>query len=311
MDALIIGAAGFVGGYLIHQLKLSGLSVAATKMPNETMNDNDINIYNLNILDKNAITDLLEQTRPQYIFLLAAQSSVALSWENPQLTIDVNIKGSVNVLEAVRQLSYSPRVLLIGSGEEYGHVSQASIPIAEDTPQRPGNIYAATKACQNMIGKLYADGYNMPVMMVRAFNHFGPKQSPMFVVADFCRQVAEIEKGIREPVIHVGNLSVRRDFTDVRDVVRAYSLLIQKGSRGETYNVGSGNAIEIKEILNKILALSNCPITIYQDDKKFRPSDVPIIEADITKLQECTGWTAEIPLEQTLSDTLNYWRSIV
>jgi GDP-4-dehydro-6-deoxy-D-mannose reductase len=311
MKALIIGAAGFVGNYLISQLIQSGWNVIATKMHNETIDYNGIDIYDLDILDKEAVLTLLEKTSPDYIFHLAAQSSVALSWKNPQLTIDVNIKGSVNVLESIRLLPYNPRVLLIGSGEEYGTIKQSEIPIKEDTSLRPGNIYAATKTCQNMIGKIYADSYDLQIMMVRAFNHIGPKQSPMFVVSDFCKQVAEIEKGIREPIIHVGNLSVKRDFTDVRDVVRAYHLLIQKGEKGESYNVGSGKAIEIDIILQKILSLSTYKISVLTDDLKVRPSDTPIVEASITKLQNCTGWYASIPLDQTLSDTLEFWRSIV
>ncbi len=309
MKALIIGGAGFVGNYLIDHLYKCGWSVIATKMPNQIIDYMGIDICNLNILNKDNIINLLEETRPQYIFHLAAQSSVALSWENPHLTIDVNIQGSVNVLESLRHLSYKPRILLIGSGEEYGSINMSEIPLVESTPQRPSNIYAATKCFQNMIGKIYTDSYNLEIMMVRAFNHIGPMQSPSFVVSDFCKQVSEIEKGMKEPTIKVGNLNVKRDFTDVRDVVRAYFLLIQNGKKGESYNVGSGKAIEINTILQRILSLSTCTISIYKDEKKIRPSDTPIIEANITKLQECTGWSASIPLDQTISDTLNYWRN--
>ena len=175
---------------------------------------------------------------------------------------------------------------------------------------RPGNIYAATKACQNMIGKIYADGYDLDIMMVRAFNHIGPNQAPMFVVADFCKQVAEIERGEKEPIIYTGNLSAKRDFTDVRDVVRAYGLLIQKGKKGETYNIGSGHAIAIQEILDNILEFSKTKIKSEVDSSKIRPVDVPIIEADTTKIRACTGWNPEISLDTTLLETLEYWRSI-
>lgn len=159
-----------------------------------------------------------------------------------------------------------------------------------------------------MIGRIYAQAYDMNVMMVRAFNHIGPNQAPMFVVADFCRQVARIEKGLGEPVIYVGNLSAKRDFTDVRDVVRAYALLARLGKRGETYNVGSGHAVSIQEILDKILKLSDMEIRVSVDPEKLRPVDVPIIEADINKIYNCTGWQPVISLEQTLEETLNYWR---
>ena len=173
---------------------------------------------------------------------------------------------------------------------------------------RPGNIYAATKACQNMIGSIYAKAYDMDLMMVRAFNHIGPGQAPLFVVSDFCKQVAEIEKGIREPVIMVGNLAAKRDFTDVRDVVKAYVKLIKQGSSGETYNVGSGSAQEIRQILEKVIAMSDVDIKVETDPNKIRPVDVPIIEADITKLNTLTGWKPEISVEQTICETLDYWR---
>ena len=309
MKALIIGGAGFVGNYLIEHCKRDWQwSVHVTKMPNETIANPDVSIHDLDILEKKEITALLRTVRPDYIFHLAAQSSVAVSWKNPALTIDVNVKGSINVLDAIRELDYSPRILLIGSGEEYGHILPGETPISERNTPRPGNIYAATKACQNMIGAIYAKAYQMQIMMVRAFNHIGPNQSPLFVVADFCRQVAEIEAEMRPPVIHVGNLAAKRDFTDVRDVVRAYALLIQKGQPGETYNVGSSHAVSIEEVLTQILSLSARQIQVSVDPDRLRPVDIPIIEADITKLREVTNWTPAIPLQQTLEETLNYWR---
>lgn len=311
--ALIIGAGGFVGNYLIDHLQQDcKWSIVATKLKHETINRTDIKIYDLNILEKDSIIDLLTSEKPDYIFHLAAQSSVAVSWKNPSLTIDINIKGSVNVLDAIREIQdYQPRILLIGSGEEYGHILPEETPIKETNTLRPGNIYAATKACQNMIGKIYADGYGMDIMMVRAFNHIGPNQSPQFVVADFCKQVAEIEKGLTPPIIYVGNLSAKRDFTDVRDVVKAYSLIIEKGVRGKTYNVGSGKAISIAEILNKILSLSNTKIEVKTDENKLRPVDVPVIEADISEITNNLGWKPEVALTTTLIQTLNYWRESI
>lgn len=309
---LIIGGAGFVGHYLMDYLKKNvNFIVSVTKMANEIIKRSDVNIYNLNILEKDAILELLYKVTPDYIFHLAAQSSVGVSWSQPQLTIDINIKGSINLLEAIRVWGEKPRILMIGSGEEYGPISCNEIPIQEERVLHPGNIYAATKACQNMLGKIYADAYKMDVIMVRAFNHIGPNQSPTFVVADFCKQVAEIEKGLREPIIKVGNLTVSRDFTDVRDVVVAYVLLVENGVRGETYNVGSGKAICIQQILEKILNQSLTKISIEIDEKRLRPVDVPIIEADITKLIKVTGWKRCYTLTDTLKETLNYWRKIV
>lgn len=311
MKSLIIGGAGFVGAYLIQHLRDDlKHDVVVTKMPHEKITESDIKVLNLNILEKESISSLLEQEKPDYIFHLAAQSSVALSWKNPGLTVDVNIKGSVNVLDAVRDMDKRPRVLLIGSGEEYGRILPNETPIQEDNHLRPGNIYAATKACQNMIGKIYADAYHLDIMMVRAFNHTGPNQAPLFVVADFCKQVADIEAGLQEPVLRVGNLSAQRDFTDVRDVVRAYGLLIAKGQKGQTYNVGSGHAVSIDSILQMIVSMAKCKIKVETDPAKLRPIDVPIIEADTSKLQESTGWKPEISLSQTIQETLEYYRNL-
>ncbi len=238
MKSLIIGGAGFVGAYLVRHLKNDlGQDVVVTKMPREQIkvdgvDMNSIQVCDLDILQKESIVALFREIRPDYIYHLAAQSSVSVSWKNPALTVDVNVKGGVNILEALRELEDKPRVLFIGSGEEYGHILPGETPIKEGNVPRPGNIYAATKVCQNMLAKIYADAYGLDVMMVRAFNHIGPNQLPLFVVADFCKQVAEIEAGNREPIMKVGNLSAKRDFTDVRDVVRAYALLMKSGCAG-------------------------------------------------------------------------------
>jgi GDP-4-dehydro-6-deoxy-D-mannose reductase len=311
-NILIIGGAGFVGNYLIdHIQKNCTWSINVTKIPIEKIKYKGINIYDLNILNKDNISLLLKQVNPDYIFHLAAQSSVALSWKKPLLTVDVNIKGSINILDSIRDLDYKPRILFIGSGEEYGHIKPEESPINEKNMVRPGNIYAATKVSQNIIGKIYSDAYDMDIISVRAFNHIGPNQAPLFVVADFCKQVAEIEIGLKAPVIKVGNLSAKRDFTDVRDVVRAYVMLIEHGKKGETYNIGSGHAVEINEILNEILKMSKIEIEKEIDENKIRPVDIPIIEADIKKLQETIKWKPEIPLRTTLKETLEYWRNKV
>lgn len=307
--ALIIGAGGFVGDYLIRCLADNGVGkIHATKLSNQEYGNKDAVIHDLDIMDMENIVSVLYETRPTHIFHLAAQSSVGLAWKKPGLTIDINIKGSVNVLDAVRELYYNPRILMIGSGEEYGHIRPEEVPIQEENHIRPGNIYAATKACQNMIGGIYAKAYDMDLLQVRAFNHIGPGQASLFVVSDFCKQTAEIEKGLREPVIKVGNLMARRDFTDVRDVVRAYYLLAEKGKSGETYNVGCGKAVYINDILTMILSKSHRDIAVEVDQSKIRPVDVPIIEADITKIRQAVGWTPQIPLEQTIEETLDYWR---
>ncbi|MEG2435037.1 MAG: GDP-mannose 4,6-dehydratase [Ruthenibacterium sp.] len=307
--ALILGAAGFVGSYLADHLNESGeWSVCVTKMPHETLSIQNVAEYDLDILQPAQIVTLLENIRPDVIFHLAAQSSVALSWKNPALTVDVNIKGTLHMLDAVRTVGLTPRLLLIGSGEEYGAVHPDEIPVREDTLPRPANLYAVTKNTQNQIGRLYAAAYGMDILSTRSFNHIGPNQTPTFVVADFCKQVAEMEAHQREAVIRVGNLSAKRDFTDVRDVVRAYEMLAKYGKMGETYNVGRGISTAIEEILHEILALSCVKIAVEVDAAKLRPVDVPEIRADVTKIKTATGWQAEIPLHQTLCETLDYWR---
>ena len=314
MRALIIGGSGFVGAYLIRHLKELGQEVAVTKMPGERLERSDsdgIQVLDLDILDEQAVWQALASVQPDTVYHLAAQSSVAVSWERPKLTADVNIRGCISVLEAVRAQKKQIRVLLIGSGEEYGKILPQELPVCEDHPVRPDSIYAVTKACQNMIGAVYARAYGMQVVMVRAFNHIGPGQSPVFVVSDFCRQTAQIEAGSKEAVIRAGNLEARRDFTDVRDVVRAYALLAERGKAGETYNVGSGHAVRIGDILKMIVQQSKLPVRVESDPKKFRPLDVPVVEADIGRLQKDTGWEAAISLQQTLRETLDAWRRAV
>ncbi len=298
-----------MGGYLIdHILSDKKWDVTVTKLPHEAIKKENVTVLDLNILEMKDISSLLDRVKPDYIFYLAAQSSVALSWKNPQMTADINIRGSINFLEALRDYSGKARTLLIGSGEEYGHIRPEETPVGEENTLRPGNVYAATKAAQGMLGKIYADAYGLELVMVRAFNHIGPKQSPLFVVSDFCRQAAMIEAGQMEPVIRVGNLGAKRDFTDVRDVVKAYTLLAEKGRKGEIYNVGSGRAVEINEILNRILSMAKAEIQVEVEKERLRPVDVPVIEADIAKLVKETGWQVSIPLERTILETLGYWR---
>lgn len=308
MKAIVIGAAGFVGPYLVEAIRQKMFcDVVITKLEHENISISGVKTIHLNILDEKEIDEVLNNEHPDFIFHLAAQSSVALSWKNPALTVDINVIGSLNLMNSIRNLDYSPRVLMVGSGEEYGRVKK--VPITEKTALFPGNVYAVTKATQNMMASIYARAYGLQLVMTRSFNHIGPKQVPQFVVADFCSQVVKIEKGLQESIIRVGNLSAKRDFTDVRDVVEAYTKLIQYGRPGETYNVGSGHAIAIEDILKVILSQSKAEIKIEVDPNKLRPVDVPVIEADISKIFNDTGWQPQIPLEKTISDTLQYWRS--
>lgn len=308
MKALIIGGAGFVGGYLIKELAGSGWDVHATCLENEKISEK-CSVHTLNILERDAVKLLLDEIAPDVVYHLAAQSSVSVSWKKPQITAEINVIGTINVLEAVRDFQKKNiRLILIGSGEEYGFIRDGACPLSEEEKLNPGNIYAATKACQGMLGEIYARAYKMDIIMVRAFNHSGPRQAPMFVISDFCRQIAVIEKGESPAEMMVGNLSAKRDFTDVRDVVRAYRLLAEKGVSGRVYNVGRGKAVEIQFILDTALGFSKLPIKVRKDPARMRASDIPLIEPDVSRIAEDTGWKAEISMEQTIEDTLNYWR---
>ena len=307
MKSLIIGAAGFVGEYLINELLSFNDEVYATKLANENIKaSSNVKIYDLDILNENNIKEVLEEIKPDCIYHLAAQSSVALSWKKPKLTAEINIIGSINLLEAVRMYLPNTKVLLVGSSEEYGKIDYSKR-VDENIKSNPQNIYAITKMTVEQIGKIYANAYNLNIYMTRAFNHIGPNQSRQFVVADFCNQVVDIEKGIQEPVIRVGNLKSKRDFTDVRDIVKAYRIIMEKGQNGEVYNVGSGNSMSIEEILNMILNNSKKEIKVEIDSARFRPIDVEKIEADITKINSL-GWNRTYKLEDTIKDILNSLR---
>jgi GDP-4-dehydro-6-deoxy-D-mannose reductase len=313
MRILITGAAGFVGKYCIEHFKnVLKWEVFATKLENETISEvADVKTFDMNLLNQNSIANALIGSKPDYILHLAAQSSVGVSWKNPQITADINIKGTVNLLDSVRKLLINPKIILVGSSEEYGYLPEGVSVVSEKTPLNPGNFYAISKTAQNMTGALYARAYGMNICMTRAFNHIGAGQSEIFVASDFAKQVAMIECGLQKNVIKVGNIEAKRDFSDVRDVVTAYEKIFLKGKTGETYNIGSGKATSIKSLLETLISFSDKDIKISVDPKKLRPLDVPEVRADISKIQQHTDWTPEHNLEDTLLDVLNYWRNTV
>ena len=307
MKSLVLGAAGFVGGYLIEELKKSGkYDVTATKLSFEKLNIDGVKVIDVDICDIGQIKQVIRELQPDVIFHLAAQSSVKKSWEKPQLTVEINVLGAVNLFEAVRAERPAAKVIVIGSSEEYGDIDY-SVPVKETVAPNPKNIYALTKRTQEELARIYCQAYGLDIVMTRSFNHIGPKQLPQFVVADFCSQVAKIEKGLQSPEIRVGNLAARRDFTDVRDVVKAYMLLAEKGIKGEIYNVGSGVSVEISKILKYIISLSNKRISVKIDEAKMRPIDIPDIKADVRKLFSL-GWTKNYDIKQTIKETLDYFR---
>lgn len=309
--AFVTGINGFAGTHLNNLLVGKGYEVYGTVKP--TGEDvSDPNLFSVDIQDFQSLKNAIEQASPDYIFHLAALASPAESFKNPSETITNNISGQLNILEAVKQLQLiETKVLVVSSAEVYGAAESHDLPMDEDTPLRPLSPYAVSKIAQDYLGYQYFKSQNVKAIRVRPFNNIGPNQAPIFVVSSFAKQIAEIEKGIKEPVMKVGNLETRRDFTDVRDVVIAYELLMQRGEIGEVYNIGSGKSHKIQEILDILLSLSNISIIIEKDPELMRPGDIPELLCDYTKIHKTTGWRPEINLETSLKDALDYWRNIV
>jgi GDP-4-dehydro-6-deoxy-D-mannose reductase len=306
--ALITGAAGFAGRHLISELETqtdwSIIGVARHAVPEPRPRTR---MLAADLRDRGLVERIIERWRPDYVFHLAAQSYVPKSLATPADTLSNNIVGQVNLLEALRTRG-QPTILVVGSAEQYGFATPQEMPLTEDQPFRPGNPYAVSKITQDMLGYQYFRSYGMRIVRVRPFNHFGPGQSDRFVMATFSRQVAEAERGLIEPTVLTGDLSSRRDFLDVRDVVRAYRMAVERGTAGEVYNIASGNGYRIGELLERLLELATSPLTVAIDPARLRPSDIPVLIGDASRFKAATGWDARIPIKQTLSDTLNDWR---
>ena len=308
MKALITGVDGFVGKYLSEYLSEQGYEVYGTTIL-ENYENNKINVKRMNLLDKEQVDEVIENIKPDKVFHLAGQSAVGLSWKSPVLTVNVNVNGTLNILEAIKKHSKDSKILIIGSSDQYGPVKPEECPINEEKIQNPQSPYGVSKKMQEEMCKLYVNAYNMNIIMVRAFNHIGAGQGQNFVVADFASKIAEIENGNNEPTLKVGNLETFRDFTDVKDIVRGYCMLLETGKSGEVYNIGSGKAIKVSEILQKLVNMSKKEIKIEIDPNKFRPVDVPLVVCDNSKIKKDTGWEPEISIDDTLKEVLIYWRS--
>lgn len=313
MKALITGISGFVGTHLTrYLLEHTDWAVAGTVFgPYGSIKPwwDRLEIYPAELSRMEVVAFILEQVQPDYIFHLAAQPLVSLSHRDPWGTLENNIHMQLNILQALVELEMlNTRLLVIGSSEVYGPVKPKELPIGETQPFRPANPYAVSKIAQDMLGLQYYLTHSVQAIRARPFNHIGPGQRPGFVVSDFAQQIAAIEAGQSPPVMRVGNLSARRDFTDVRDVVRAYHLLVTKGEPGEAYNIGSGQSHAIQEVLDRLLSLSQVEIRVESDPARMRPSDTPDVVCDASKLHKQTGWQPTIPFEQSLADVLDHWR---
>lgn len=277
---LITGASGFVGKYLIKEFQKENYEIIACDINKSHFFDETVSYHNIDILDKDAVENIIEQSKPDYLVNLAAISSVGMSWLIPKKTMEVNVLGSLNILEAVKKYCPKCKMLLIGSSEEY---ESKNIPLKEEDLIDANNPYGISKIAQENFAKLYKEKYNIQIVCTRSFNHTGIGQLEQFVIPSFCKQVAEIEKSGKKGKIYVGNISAYRDISDVRDVVKVYKKLLENETDKLIYNVGSGKAYKIEELLKYIISLSNQEIEIVIDKEKFRPIDIPYVCCDNTK----------------------------
>ncbi len=319
MRALITGASGFVGGHLVEHLAASGDQVVGLSMSGRWPADlahldrlARIEACDLTDEDEDALADRLARKRPQVIYHLAAQANPQASVADPRGTWALNLGGALNLLEAAKRagLDPKPRIVLVGSGVSYGNPAPEDMPVTESTPLRPTNPYSASKAAADLLGVQHFLAHGTDAVMVRPFNHAGPRQSATYVLGGLARQVAEVEAGVK-PRVEVGNLDVVRDFTDVRDVVRGYRLLAEKGRAGEIYNLGTGRGVKLADALDILRGLAKVPIEVFIDPARVRPADQRLLVASAAKLRAETGWSPQYSIEQTLSDMLDGWRAAI
>ena len=312
MRTLITGVTGFVGHYLVEHIgavspETEVWGLVSDAEPGEA--PPGVCEVSGDLTDFPSLVAAVETARPEIVVHLAASSSVATSWDRPGRVLEVNAVGTVNLFEAVRELGASPRGVVSSSAEIYGPVPADQQPIREDSPLRPVSPYATSKAALDLIAAQYFHGFGLPTVRLRLFPHTGPRRQPQFVASSFARQIARIERGLDPPRLAVGNLDTVRDFTDVRDVVRAYWLAATDGRAGEAYNVCSSRGVVIRDMLDLLLGRSDAEIEVEVDPERLRPADIPILVGDGTRFTEATGWQPEIKFERTLGDLLEWWRS--
>ncbi len=314
MRVLVTGVSGFVGGHLAEHLIGSddlvvGLSASGRWPEGLAHLSSRVRIERCDLAgDVEAeLAELIGRKRPEVIYHLAAQANPQASTADPRGTWALNLGGTLNLLEAVRKSGLAPRVVLVGSGVSYGNPAPEHLPVTESCPMRPNNPYSSSKAAADLLGVQHALEHGANIVVVRPFNHAGPRQSSRYVLGALARQVAEVELG-RKARVEVGNLEVVRDFTDVRDVVRGYRLLAGGGDAGEIYNLGSGRGTKLADALADLTSLARVPIEVHVDPARVRPVDLPLLVADPSKLRAATGWEPRISIGQTLGDMLQDWR---
>ena len=313
MKVLITGIAGFAGSHLAELLGRKGNEVFGTCLACESLDNirrisRRLHLSTCDITRFDHLSRVIKRIGPDQIYHLAALSSVAKSFSKPVDTIGNNIRGTLYLLEIIRNLNKPVRILVVGSSDMYGKITPREVPITEEKALLPVSPYGMSKAACDLLAYQYFKSYGVFAVRARAFNHTGPRQSSGFVVPDFASQIAQIEAGLLPPVMKVGDLSSRRDLSDVRDVVRAYVALMRRGKPGQAYNICSQQAYRIKDVLKSLLALSKQKIKVEVDKEKYRPAEIPILMGSNSKTKEATGWKPRIPLRKTLKDTLDFWR---
>lgn len=312
MRVLVTGIAGFAGSHLAEYL-LQETSVELHGIIHRHEHRvrhlaHQLHLHRGDMRNALWVSELIQQVQPAMTLHLAAWSDVGGSWQQPWTTYELNIQCQLHLLEALRRWTPACRTLVVTSNEVYGLVRPAELPITETTPFRPNNPYGVSKITQDMMALQYWHSHQLPTIRARSFNHIGPNQAADFVASAFARQIAEIEAGLREATVAVGNLDAERDFTDVRDVVRAYWLLTKRGDPGGVYNIGSGRRYSVRYLLDTLLDLSTAQVNVVLDPTRLRPSDVPASVCDNSRLVAATDWQPQIDLRTSLADLLTYWR---
>ncbi len=317
MKVLVTGATGFVGSHVVEHLladtnhEVVGLSRSLRHVTSWRQAMPRLSLRTADLNEPASVDQAIAEVKPDAIIHLAGQPLEPVSWQDPAATFRLNVIGQINLFEAVLKAGIRPRTILGGSALMYGLVKDEENPISEEQPARPTSPYAVSKLAADYVGYQYFISRQLPVLRMRPFNQIGPRQSPDFIVAAFAKQIAEIEAGQLEPVLHVGNLTSSRDFMDVRDAACAYCVALERGEPGEPYNVGSGTAVTGQFVLDQLLAMSSCHIDVQSDPQRFRPVDLPRIVCDATKFRAATGWAPLYPIETSLRDTLHFWRQEV
>ena len=313
MRAFVTGAEGFAGSHLTELLIREGFETSGVYYSEQSLEPvknilSQAKLVECDVRDREKLSRIVSDDAPEIVFHLAALASVPQNERNRALSIETNFVGSCNLLDAVRDAAPEARTVMISSSEVYGKVTPEQLPLGEDDPVRPANFYGVTKASVELLSRFYVTRYDMDIVILRPFNHIGPRQGTAFVCADFASQIAKIERELMPARMDVGDLTVERDFTDVRDMVKGYLLASRKGHAGETYTLCSGDAHRIQEVLDILLDHAEVPIEVHQDPAKLRPSEIPVLMGTYEKFRRATGWSPEIPFDTTVRDTLDYWR---